>query len=163
QIGSITSFENSAFTALNTAFMYDGAVVRVAADVEITRPIHLLFIADATAAKAVMHPRNLIVVGRHAKATIIETYASTSDAMSFANPVTEVSTGDGATLQHYKMQRESARARHVGTIETKQARDSHYVSFSFATGAALSRTNIYTTLAGAGCGATLNGLYMLDG
>jgi Fe-S cluster assembly protein SufD len=32
-----------------------------------------------------------------------------------------------------------------------------------AIGAALSRTNIYTTLAGEGCGATLNGLYMLDG
>jgi Fe-S cluster assembly protein SufD len=61
------------------------------------------------------------------------------------------------------MQREGARALHVGTIETKQARDSHSVSFSFATGAALSRTNIYTTLDGAGCGATLNGLYMLDG
>jgi Fe-S cluster assembly protein SufD len=163
QIGTITSFENSAFTALNTAFMYDGAVIRVAANVELARPIHLLFIADATAAKAVMHPRNLIVVGRHAKATIIETYASTSDAMYFTNPVTEVSIGDGATLQHYKLQRESARALHVGTIETKQARDSHYVSFSFATGATLSRTNVYTTLAGAGCGATLNGLYMLDG
>ena len=61
------------------------------------------------------------------------------------------------------MQRESARAFHVGTIEARQARDSHYVSFSFATGGALSRTNIYTTLDGEGCGATLNGLYMLDG
>jgi Fe-S cluster assembly protein SufD len=37
------------------------------------------------------------------------------------------------------------------------------VSFSFATGASLSRTNIYTTLDGPGCGATLNALYMLDG
>jgi Fe-S cluster assembly protein SufD len=37
------------------------------------------------------------------------------------------------------------------------------VSFSLATGAALSRANIYTKLAGEGCGATLNGLYMLDG
>ncbi|NJM53196.1 MAG: SufD family Fe-S cluster assembly protein, partial [Blastocatellia bacterium] len=31
------------------------------------------------------------------------------------------------------------------------------------TGALLSRTNVYTTLGGEGCGATLNGLYMLDG
>jgi Fe-S cluster assembly protein SufD len=37
------------------------------------------------------------------------------------------------------------------------------VSFSFATGAALSRTNIYTELRGEGCGATLNGLYLGDG
>jgi Fe-S cluster assembly protein SufD len=163
QIGSIASVENSAFTALNTAFMYDGAVVHVAADTEVARPIHLLFVADATAAKGVMHPRNLVVIGRNAKATVVESYTSTSDAMYFCNAVTEVSIRDGATLQHFKMQREGERALHVGTIETKQARDSHYVSFSFATGAALSRTNIYTTLDGAGCGATLNGLYMLDG
>jgi Fe-S cluster assembly protein SufD len=37
------------------------------------------------------------------------------------------------------------------------------VSFSLSTGAALSRTNVYTTLDGEGCGATLNGLYMADG
>jgi Fe-S cluster assembly protein SufD len=163
QIGSVAGFENSAFTALNTAFMHDGAVVRIAPNVEVTRPIHLLFVADATAAKGMMHPRNLVLVGRHAKATVIESYVSTSDATYFCNAVTEVSVGDGATLQHYKMQREGARALHVGTIETTQARDSHYISFSLATGAALSRTNIYTTLAGEGCGATLNGLYMLDG
>ena len=42
-------------------------------------------------------------------------------------------------------------------------RDSHWVSFSFAAGAALSRINVYTSLDGEGCGATLNGLYMLDG
>jgi Fe-S cluster assembly protein SufD len=68
---------------------------------------------------------------------------------------------DGATLQHYKMQREAARAFHVGTIEVAQARDSHYVSFAFTMGALLSRSNVYTTLDGEGCGATLNGLVML--
>ena len=163
QVGTLTSFENSAFTALNTAFMVDGAVVRVAHGVEVDRPIHLLFVTDAAAAQAMMHPRNLVVLGRHARATVIESYVSTSDALYLCNPVTEVTVGDGATLRHFKMQREGARAFHVGTIETRQARDSHYVSFSFAAGAALSRTNIYTTLGGEGGGATLNGLYMLGG
>ncbi len=162
-IGTIAGYENSAFTALNTAFMHDGAIVTVAPNTDVERPIHLLFVADATAAKGMMHPRNLVVVGRNAKAIVIESYVSTADAMYFCNPVTEVSVADGATLQHYKMQREGARALHVGTIETRQARDSHYISFSFAAGAALSRTNIYTTLAGEGGGATLNGLYLLDG
>jgi len=143
--------------------MLDGAVVQIAKETELDRPIHLLYISDATAAKGMMHPRNLILVGRHARATVIESYVSTSDALYFTNAVTEVSVGEGATLRHYKIQREGARAHHVGTIETCQARDSHFVSFSLATGAALSRTNVYTTLDGEGCGATLNGLYMLDG
>ncbi len=163
RIGRLTSYDNSAFTALNTAFMYDGAVIEIAKNADVERPIHVLYVCDATAAKAMMHPRNLVLVGRHARATLIESYVSTSDAMYFVNAVTEVSVGEGATLRHYKIQREGRRAFHVGTIEAHQARDSHYVSFSFATGAELSRTNVYTTLDGEGCGATLNGLYMLDG
>jgi len=161
RIGKITSYDLNAFTALNTAFMHDGAVVQIAKETEVDRPIHLLFITDANAAKGVMHPRNLIVLGRHAKATVIESYVSTSEAVYFTNAVTEVSVAEGATLRHYKMQREAARSFHVGTIEASQAKDSHYVSFSLATGAALSRTNVYTTLGGEGAGATLNGLYML--
>jgi Fe-S cluster assembly protein SufD len=51
----------------------------------------------------------------------------------------------------------------VGTIDAYQSKDSHYISFSFATGGALARTNVYTSLDGEGCGSTLNGLYMLDG
>ena len=162
-LGSITSYHDRAFTALNTAFMHDGAVLHVDRDVEVEMPIHLLFVTDAVAAKSMMHPRNLIVVGRNAKAKVIESYVSLSDAVYFTNAVTEVSVAEGATLHHYKMQREGMRAFHVGTTETRQARDSHYISFSLAIGGSLTRTNIYTTLAGEGCGATLNGLYMLDG
>ncbi len=163
RVGKIASYDVHAFTALNAAFMHDGAVVHIANNVEVDKPIHLLFVTDATAAKGMMHPRNLIMVGRQAKATVIESYVSTSDAMYFTNAVTEVSLADGATLQHYKMQREGGRAFHVSTAEVSQAKDSHYVSFSFATGATLARSNIYTTLDGEGAGATLNGLFMLDG
>jgi Fe-S cluster assembly protein SufD len=162
QLGQITEYDDRSFTALNTAFMHDGAVVHVDRDVEVAKPIHLLFVTDAVAAKSMMHPRTVIVIGRHAKATVIESYVSLSDAVYFTNAVTEVAVADGATLHHYKLQREGMRAFHVGTIETHQARDSHYVSFSLAVGGSLTRTNIYTTLDGEGCGSTLNGLYMLD-
>jgi Fe-S cluster assembly protein SufD len=163
RVGKIASYDTHAFTALNAAFMHDGAVVHIANDVVVEKPIHLVFVTDATAAKGMMHPRSLIMLGRHAKATIVESYVATTDAMYLTNAVTEVSLADGATLLHYKMQREAGRSFHVGTIEVSQARDSHYVSFSLATGATLSRSNIYTTLDGEGSGATLNGLFLLDG
>ena len=164
RIGTIvTDAEHHAFTELNTAFMPDGALVHVAKDVLLRQPIHLLFMTDAHAAKTVMYPRNLVVIDRGARATVLESYVALSDASYFTNAVTEVSVADGATLEHYKIQREGRRAFHVGTIEATQARDSHYISFSFATGASLARSNVYTKLAGAGCGSTLNGLYMLDG
>ena len=157
------SHEENAFTALNAAFMYDGAVVHIRRDVRAESPIHLLFVYDAMAAKGAAHPRNLIVSERNSNATVIESYVALGEAMYFTNAVTEIDVEDGATLSHIKIQRESPRAFHVGTVEATQGRNSHFVSFSFATGGALSRTNIYTRLDGEGCGSTLNGLYMVDG
>lgn len=161
-LGKLSPSENRSFSALNAAFMSDGAVIHIAPDTEAPVPLHLIFVSDANAAKGVAHLRNLIVAGRNSKATVIESYVSLGDSGYFTNAVTEVQVDEGATLTHYKIQRESQRAFHVHTIDAHQARDSHYVSFSFATGGKLSRTNIYTNLDGDGCGATLNGLYMAD-
>ena len=163
QIGHVASTDQYAFTALNTAFMYDGALIEIDKDAEVPGAIHLLYVTDATAAQGQMHPRTLIIAGRHSKATVVESYVSLSDVKYLTNAVTEVSLADGANLSHYKIQREGLRSFHVGTIEVRQARDSHYQSFSFAIGAELSRTNVYTTLDGENCGATLNGLYMIAG
>jgi Fe-S cluster assembly protein SufD len=161
-LGKLSPLDGRSFSALNAAFMSDGAVIHIAPDTEAPVPLHVIFVSDSSAAKGVAHLRNLIVAGRHSKATVIESYVSLGDSHYFTNAVTEVKVEEGATLAHYKIQRESQRAFHVHTIDAKQARDSHYVSFSFATGGALSRTNIYTNLDGEGCGATLNGLYMAD-
>jgi Fe-S cluster assembly protein SufD len=162
-LGKIASFDAHGFTALNTAFVEHGAVVHVAADASVAMPIQLLYITDAATANGAAQPRNLIVLGTHAKATVIESYVGLGDGQYFTNVVTEASVADGATLTHLKLQRESAAAFHVGTLDVRQARDSHLFAFSFATGAALSRTNTYTELRGEGCGATLNGLYLGDG
>jgi len=162
KVGTVLTAQPT-FTALNSAFMPDGAVIHVEKAVEVATPIHVIFVVDDTAKGRVMYPRNLIVAERGAKVTVVESYVATTDASYFTNAVTEVVVGDGATVTHTKVQSEARKAYHVGTTEATQARNSHYVSFSFATGASLSRTNIYTKLAGEGSGATLNGLYMLDG
>jgi Fe-S cluster assembly protein SufD len=88
---------------------------------------------------------------------------SLGSATYFTNAVSEVSVSAGARVRHYKIQRESAAAYHVGSSYVYQQRDSHYESFSFATGGDLSRTNIATVLDGPGAHVTLNGLYMAGG
>jgi Fe-S cluster assembly protein SufD len=162
-LGSIASHETMAFTALNTAFLRDGAVLRVAADTVVEKPIHVVWVTDATAARAMLSPRLYIAVDRHASATVLESYVGLSDAVYFTNAVAEVSVGEGARVRHYRIQREGMRSFHVGTAVAAQARASEYTSFSFVTGAALSRVNVYTTMNGEGSGTTLNGLYLLDG
>ena len=159
-LGKIASFEQHAFTALNTAFISEGAFIELANDAVLNRPIHLVFVSGG---ESVSHPRNLIVAGRHSRATIIESYVSVRSSSYFTNTVTEIAVGEGAHIDHYKLQRESESAFHVGTVQAREARDSRLHSFSFAVGGELARTNIYTSLAGDAATCTLNGLYLTDG
>lgn len=163
QLGRYAPADRDGFTALNASFLGEGAVVHVAKEMVIDMPVHLLFVTTDHGTGGMQHPRVLLVAERHAKASVIESWVGLTDGVYFSNPVTEVLVEDGATLNHLKVQREGRNAFHVGTIEARQGRDSHYVSFCFSTGAQLSRTNIYTVLDGEGCGTTLNGLTMLDG
>jgi Fe-S cluster assembly protein SufD len=159
-IGKIAAFEQHAFTALNTAFVNDGAFIELAADAIVEQPIHLLFISDG---EGVSHPRNLIITGRHSRASVIESYVSIGNGTYFTNAVTEISLGEGSHLDHYKLQRESESAFHVGTVQVREAHDSQLHSFSLAVGGSLARTNIYTSLDGDAATCTLNGLYLTDG
>ena len=159
-LGTIAKFEQHTFTALNTAFISDGAFIELANDTVVEQPIHLLFISGG---EGVCHPRNLIVAGRHSRAAVIESYVSLRDSEYFSNPVTEIVAGEGAHIDHYKLQRESESAFHVGTVQIREERDSQLHSFSFAVGGALARTNVYTSLEGDGATCTLNGLYLTDG
>jgi Fe-S cluster assembly protein SufD len=159
-LGKIAAFEQHAFTALNTAFVSDGTYIELAADTVVEQPIHLVFVSSG---EGVSHPRNLIVAGRHSRATVIESYVSLRDSAYFTNAVTEIALGEGAHLDHYKLQRESESAFHVGTVQVREERNSQLHSFSFAVGGALARTNIYTALDGDAATCTLNGLYLTDG
>jgi len=162
-LGSLAAFDKQAFTAFNTAFVNDGLVVRVPKNVKAPAPLHIIHVADASAAGCVIHPRLLVVVDANAELAIVESFVSTGSAEYLTNAVAEVRIGEGARVHHYKVQRESAEAFHVGTLQAHQSRGSLFHSFSYATGAALSRTNIYTKLAGEGAEARLNGLYLVDG
>jgi Fe-S cluster assembly protein SufD len=161
-LGKIAAFNQHAFTALNTAFVQDGAFIELQVDAVVDEPIHLIFVSEGEG-HAVSHPRNLIVAARNSRASIIESYISIRDSSYFTNAVTEISLGEGARIDHYKIQRESEKAFHVGTTQIRQARDSQLHSFSFAVGGLLARTNIYTSLDGDGATCTLNGLYLTDG
>lgn len=162
-LGSLAAFDKAAFTALNTAFMQDGVVIRVPKSEVVDTPLHIVHVVDAQAEGAALHPRLVVVAEPLAQITLVESFVGLGKASYLMNAVAEVVVGNGARVDHYKVQRESTEAFHVGTTQVTQGRDSVYHSFSYAAGAALSRTNIYTRLAGEGGEARLNGMYMLDG
>jgi Fe-S cluster assembly protein SufD len=149
------------FSALNTAFVSDGAFVHVPAKATIAEPIQLLFLA--TGDKVVTHPRNLVVLEREARAAIVETYASLGEGVYWTNAVTEISAGDGARIDFHRVQRESPRAYHVAATQTHQGRDSTVNLHTVAFGGALARHDIGAVMAGPGGRLILNGLYLLAG
>ena len=161
--GVLADTRTHGFTALNSAFAGDGAFIYLASGTVAPRNIHLLFVSDDAAEGSLVSPRNVIALEHHAEATVMESYVAVGDASYFTNAVTEVHVGDGARLRHYKVQRESERAYHIGSWYAVQGRACAYEAFSFAIGADLSRTNIATLLDGEGSHVSLDGLYLVNG
>jgi Fe-S cluster assembly protein SufD len=151
------------FTALNTAFIQDGAVVYLPKRTVMPEPIHLLFMAQPDGAPVVSHPRILVIAGEESRATVVETYVGAGGGAYFTNAVTEIVLGAHADIAHYKLQCESEQAFHVATIEAHQGAGSRLRSYAVSLGGALVRSDINTRLDAEGCECSLDGLYMLTG
>lgn len=154
---------NNPFTALNAACFQNGAFIHIADGAVIDRPIHLVFLVNSSAQPLAFFPRNLIMAGRAAQATILETYGGIGDGAYLGNGVTEMIVGEDAQVDHYKIQLESLGAFHIQSMYARQERSSNLRTHAFAIGAALSRQSINILLAGEGIETVLNGLYAVSG
>lgn len=163
RFAACASSDFSGFTAMNTAFAEDGVLVEVGADTRIERPIELLFVSTPMAEPVAANPRVIITTDHHAQLTVIEHYVGLDDAANLTNAVTEIRLAEGARLQHYRLQRESRKGFHVGSVHVQQASNSRYDSHNLQMGGQLSRTDINTALDGEGAETLFNGLYMLNG
>jgi Fe-S cluster assembly protein SufD len=159
------NYQDDGFTALNTAFLNDGALVYLPDGVEAAGPVHLVFVTTGRQHPRVCHPRTLIVVGRNARATVVESYlgapeADPTEAKGFTNAVTEMDLGEGSEFDHYRLLLENPQGFHVGTSRVSQGRDSTFSSASFSLGNTLGRNDFEVLLDGPGSSCTLNGLYL---
>ena len=157
------AFEDDAFTALNTTFLKDGAFVHVPEGESLEAPLHLIYLSTDRAQPTVSYPRTLAVVGRHARLTLVESYIGYARAPYLTNAVTEVSLGDGAKIEHYRLLMDGPDSFHVGTTRVHQGQDSTFSSASFARGAAMARNDLLVLLDAPGSSCSLNGLYMTSG
>ena len=163
--GQIADFGTRAFTALNTALATDGAYVYVPDGVVVDAPLQLLFVATASPGQApvLASARTLLVAGDRSQCRVVETYAGPRGAAYFTNAVTEVALGEGAVVDHYKVQEESAEAFHIASMYVHAVRNANFSSHSFSLGGRLVRNDVNAHLDGEGAECTLNGLYLADG
>ncbi|MCM3904851.1 MAG: Fe-S cluster assembly protein SufD [Pyrinomonadaceae bacterium] len=155
-------YNANAFTALNTAFVSSGAFVLIGKGTELESPLHLNFIADPSDSDLANFPRVLVIAEENSRATIIESYAGTGDAAYFTNAVVEIVLKDGASLEHYKVQRESLDAYHIATTSADLGSNSSYDSTTINFGAQLSRHDIHVTMANEGAECWVDGLYVVS-
>src|SRR5262249_43916021 len=92
--GQLADFTNRGFTALNTAFVQDGAFVHIAEGVAVDTPIHIVFVSGGDVASVMAHPRTLVVAGAHSQTRIVESYIGAAGEVYFTNAVSEVFVGE---------------------------------------------------------------------
>jgi Fe-S cluster assembly protein SufD len=162
-LGKFLPVAGHGFSALNTAFLDDGAVVEIADGAIVEEPIHVVYLATRRAGPFVVHPRNVIVAHGGSSAVVVEHYLGQDDARYLTNTATEIVLKPGAALGHVRVQQEAASAFHVARVQVEQRAGSTFVSHAFGFGAALSRTEIAVKLDGEEAECALTGLYAVDG
>jgi Fe-S cluster assembly protein SufD len=149
-------YANHPMTAMNTANAQDGAFLQI--DASVNGFIHVIhYSTDGYAS----NPRNLFVIARGAQAAIVETYAGTGTY--FTNAVTELVAGEGAVVDHYKLECESIEAFHVATMQIHQERAAAVTTRAISLGGAIVRNELNVALTGEGASVVLEGLYVLTG
>lgn len=151
----------SAYTALNTANVKDGALVYLPRNAVLDAPVHLLFISTAAEQRGT-HLRNVIALDESSEATVIATYASLGAASYLNNIVEEIALGPNSSLKYYKAVQEGAAGNHLSTTEFHQDRDSRLFSLVVSQEGKITRNQQCIRLAGPGAECALHGLYMND-
>jgi Fe-S cluster assembly protein SufD len=152
-----------AVVALNTAFVTDGAVVRVAAGAAPAKPLLLVFAGAAKEGRLVT-TRNLIDIGARATATVIEARVMLAGAAAGqANTLSEVSLGAEARLTHVKTAVSGEAGTHLATWLAALGALSTYRAFQLTAATGLARSNLHVTFKGEGAKLDISGLFLARG
>ena len=159
--GSAAAQANAAF-ALNAAFLTDGLVIEIAPGTDVGHVLDLISITSAGEARLI-NARVLVLVGEGASAGIVETHVGPAGTDYQKNVALQVVVGNGATLEHGRRQIEGDQALHLATLDADVGSGAHFDTLTLTTGAAVSRSQLFTRFVGENSKATLRGVTMLRG
>ncbi len=148
------------YAALNAAFWTNGTFLYVPQDVEVELPLGSFTTADVGGLSG---GRNLIVVGRNAKATYLDEYTSEPIGERLVNTgATEIVLEDGAKLRYVSLQNWSREVVQLNTIRAHLARDARLESLTVSLGGDAARVEVEVSLQGPGSESEMLGLYFAD-
>jgi Fe-S cluster assembly protein SufD len=147
---------------LNTAFMGDGAVIRIAERATLARPIHLVF-ANSGLAPTAVFVRSLVLVERGARAMIVESHEGPADCDDQINAVLELVVGEEAHVDHVKLTGRGAGSLHVASLLASVGARARFNEFLFTSGSAVVRNQVHVRFEGEGTVAGIRGATLLKG
>jgi Fe-S cluster assembly protein SufD len=158
--GRMPSPGQEAVVALNTAFMTDGAVIRVAKDAKLAKPILIVF-ARAGQEGRLVTTRSIVEIGSGAQAAVIEAYVVLpAAAPGQANTLSEVMVGDGAALAHTKVTLEGAQGNHMASWIVSLGAQAAYRAFQLTASTGLTRNHLGVTFKGEGAKLDISGAFL---
>ncbi|MEM7409877.1 MAG: Fe-S cluster assembly protein SufD [Myxococcota bacterium] len=151
------------FAALNSAYLADGALVRVPRNHRVEQPVHLVFASGLGDRPQATHPRVVIVAEAGSELTLVQDHVSAGQTPGFTNAVTEVHVGAGARVRVVLLQREHDDQIHVSNLQVRQERDSQFSAHTLTLGGRLVRNDAGIVLADRGADCQLDGLFVGGG
>ncbi|HXT01158.1 MAG TPA: Fe-S cluster assembly protein SufD [Elusimicrobiota bacterium] len=153
------------YGALAAALFSEGIVVKIGRHVRLDRPLNLLFATDDSEAglPQAAHLRVLLLLEDGASAEIVTESVGGGRAPFWTNVLTQAVLGEGASLKHYRLQRENETGLQTAATLVEVGRSARYESHAFNFGGALVRHDLRVRLAGEGADCLLNGLALVRG
>ncbi len=150
-----------AFYAFNTALFHQGFVVVVPENKQVEEPIEIKYPSLLEGQMACW--RNLIILKKNARVAVIETFEFNEENASFHQAITEAYVDEGAQLQHYKKQKESAKNFHISELFVKQQEHSHVESTVLSLQGGFIRSDTHVRLEAPHAHCILNGIALGQG
>jgi Fe-S cluster assembly protein SufD len=162
RLGALIEPDYDGYAALGAALRSGGAFVWVPDGVEAAVPIRLFQWLDGAGQLAA--PRNVIVLGTNARATIVEEELSDGgEGIAFHLGGTEVFLGDDAKLVYGTLQEWGGHVYHYSNQRARLGRGAELQWIQTILGGRMVKTNSYFDLAAPGAQAFVHGFMFGDG
>ena len=137
--------DTDGLVALNTAFAQDGVFVYVPDRVIMERPLQIVNLMRAND-NLMSFQRNMVILGRDAKATVLVCDHTLSDDSFLANNATEIVVGENSAFEYYHVQNQHIEASQINSVFVSQKRNSRYDANVISLYGGFIRNNLFAAL-----------------
>ena len=155
---------DAVFARLATTLAREGVQVKVAAGVQATAPLNVVFVgAPQDGAELAWHLRHRVELGEGARLAMVEHHVVTGDHRHLDNALFELDLAANAILEHARIQTGADGATAFLRTEAELHESAHYRRVDLELGGALSRHELNVRLTGDNARVDANGVLLAAG